>query len=81
MKPAEARRLATEHDASTLDAAIEKLMEDADATIRVEGGDHGEQLTHCLLAKRIRERVDAGEDPKEAFRAVMGEVRGVVSGS
>lgn len=79
MKPAEARRLATEHDAKALDAAIEKLMEELDAEIRVEGADHGEQLTHCLLAKRIRERVDAGEELKDAFRAVMGEVRGVVS--
>lgn len=79
MKPAEARRLATEHDAKALDLAIEKLMEEQDAAIRVEGEDHGEKLTHCLLAKRIRERVDAGEELKDAFRAVMGEVRGVVS--
>lgn len=78
MKPAEARRLATEHDRKALDAAIEKLMEERDAEIHVEGADHGEKLTHCLLAKRIRERVDAGEDLKDAFRAVMGEVRGVV---
>lgn len=79
MKPAETRRLATQHDADTLDAAIEKLMEDADAAIAVDGADHGEQLTHCLLAKRIRERVDAGEELKNAFRAVMAEVREVVS--
>jgi hypothetical protein len=78
MKPAEARRLASEHDTKTLEAAIEKLMEERDAAIHVEGEDHGEKLTHCLLAKRIRERVEAGEDPKDAFRAVMGEVRGVV---
>jgi len=79
MKPAEARRLATEHDVLALDAAIEKLMEERDAEIRVEGEDHGEKLTHCLLAKRIRERVDAGEELKDAFRAVVGEVRGTLS--
>ena len=79
MKPAEARRLASEHDVKALDAAIEKLMEEHDAEIHVEGEDHGEKLTHCLLAKRIRERVDAGEELKDAFRAVVGEVRSVVS--
>lgn len=78
MTPAEARRLATEHDVDALDAAIETLMEERDAAIHVAGEDHGERLTHCLLAKRIRERVDAGEPLKDAFRAVMGEVRGVV---
>jgi len=79
MKPAEARRLASEHDVATLDAAIARLLEETDATIQVEGADHGEKLTHCLLAKRIRERVDAGEPLKDAFRAVMGDVRGVVN--
>lgn len=79
MKPAEARRLASEHDAASLEKAIEQLMEERDPAIHVEGEDHGERLTHCLLAKRIRERVDAGEALKDAFRTVMGEVRGVVS--
>ena len=79
MKAAEARRLATLHDAATLDTAIEKLMEESDAAIAIEGEDHGEKLTHCLLAKRIRERVDAGEVLLDAFRAVMGEVRTTVS--
>lgn len=81
MKPAEARRLATEHDQKELDAAIEKLMQELDAEIHVEGEDHGEKLTHCLLAKRIRERIDGGEDPKDAFRAVVGEVRGTLAKS
>jgi hypothetical protein len=79
VRPVEARRLATEHDAKAIDAAIEALSDDRDPAIRVEGEDHGEQLTHCLLAKRIRERVDGGEEPKNAFRAVMAEVRAVVS--
>jgi hypothetical protein len=79
VKPAEAKRLAHEHTAEALALAIEELMEERDPHVTVNGEDHGEKLTHCLLAQRIRERLDKGEDPKEAFRAVMSEVRGVVS--
>ncbi len=39
----------------------------------------GDKLTHVLLAQRIQERIQKGEDPKDAFRAVMAEVRAVVS--
>ena len=35
----------------------------------------GERLTHLLLARRIRGRVDAGEELKDAFRAELGAVR------
>lgn len=79
MKPAEARRLATEKSASELDLAIEHLSEERDPQFPIAGDDHGEMLTNALLAKRIRERVDRGEDAKDAFRAVMGEVRAVVT--
>ncbi len=79
MKPAEARRLAIEHTADVLATAIEHLVEERDPHVHVYGDDHGEKLTHALLAQRIRARIDAGEDPKDAFRAVMAEVRGVVS--
>jgi hypothetical protein len=79
MKPAEARRLAGEKSAAELDLAIEHLSEERDPHFPIAGEDHGEMLTNCLLAKRIRERVDRGEDAKEAFRAVMGEVRAVVT--
>jgi len=79
MKPAEARRLATEKTASELDLAIEDLSEERDPHFDIAGDDHGEKLTNALLAKRIRERVDRGEDAKEAFRAVMSEVRAVVT--
>jgi hypothetical protein len=79
VKAAEARRLATEHDQAALAAAIARLMDEQDAAITIEGEDHGEKLTNCLLAARIRERVDRGEPLKDAFRAVMAEVRVVVS--
>jgi len=79
VKPAEARRLATEKTAAELADAIEKLGEEQPPPFPIAGEDEGEQLTNVLLAQRIRERLDRGEDPKEAFRAVMGEVRAVVS--
>ncbi|HBQ17597.1 MAG: hypothetical protein RLP09_04410 [Sandaracinaceae bacterium] len=79
MKPSEARRLAGEHDANALQAAAEALGDERAPAIVVHGKDEGEMLTHVLLAMRIRARVDAGEEPKDAYRAVMGEVRGVLS--
>lgn len=79
MKPAESRRLALEKSADELSAAIDALSEERDPPFAVAGADHGEMLTNVLLAQRIRERIDRGEDAKDAFRAVMGEVRAVVS--
>lgn len=79
MKPAESRRLAQEKTLEELSLAIDALSEERDPPFPVAGADHGEMLTNVLLAQRIRERVERGEDPKDAFRAVMGEVRAVVS--
>lgn len=79
MRPAEARRLATERTLGELAEAAEVLSEERDPHFEIEGADHGEKLTHVLLAMRIRERIDGGHDPKEAFRAVMAEVRGVLA--
>ncbi len=79
MKPAECRRLATEKTLEELAQAAEHLADEKDPAFAIGGDDHGEKLTHVLLAQRIKERVAAGEDPKDAFRAVMAEVRAVVS--
>ncbi|MBX7195302.1 MAG: hypothetical protein K1X94_24820 [Sandaracinaceae bacterium] len=79
MKPAESRRLALEKSADELAAAIEALSDERTPPFEIHGEDDGDKLTNVLLAQRIRERIDRGEDPKEAFRAVMGEVRAVVS--
>jgi hypothetical protein len=78
MKPAEARRLAQAHDRADLQRAASALCEDTDAHFEVAGADHGEKLTHVLLAIRIREKVDAGVDLKEAYREVMAGVREVL---
>lgn len=80
MKPSEARRLAAERTAADLQEAAEALAEEKDPFFEVHGEDHGERLTHVLLALRIRERMDAhGEELKDAFRHVMAGVRGVLT--
>lgn len=79
MKPAEARRLAVERTMPDLVEAAEALSEEREAFFEILGEDAGEKLTHVLLAQRIRERIDHGEDVKDAFRHVMNGVRGVLS--
>jgi hypothetical protein len=79
VKPAEARRLAIEHTLAELREAGEALAGERPTHVEVHGADAGEKLTHVLLAQRIREKMDAGEDPKDAFRAVMAGVRDVLS--
>lgn len=79
MKPAECRKLALERSATEIATVIEHLSEEREPPFPVGGEDHGEKLTHALLAQRIRERIDRGEDAKDAFRAVMAEVRAVVA--
>lgn len=79
MRPAEARRLAGAHTCDELNAACRALSEEREPPFEVAGGDPGEQLTHVLLAQRIRARVDEGEELKQAYRDVMGDVRGVLT--
>jgi hypothetical protein len=79
VKPAEARRLAVERTAVELGEAAEALGEERDPHFEIGGADHGEKLTHVLLAMRIRARIDGGEDVKDAFRHVMAGVRGVLT--
>ena len=62
-----------------LEAAAERLLKEEAPSIEVYGKELGEKLTHVLLATRIRARLDRGQGLREAYRAVMGEVRGVLS--
>ena len=79
MKPAEARRLAGAHTREELTSACEALSEERAPELEVGGEDPGEQLTHVLLAQRIRAKFDAGMDLKDAYREVMADVRGVLT--
>lgn len=79
MKASVIRKLATEHDAATLRRAIEAFVEEERDLLGVPGEDDGERLTHCNLALRVREQIDAGADPRDAFRDVMSGVRDLLT--
>lgn len=79
MKAAAVRKLCEAHETAALELASEALAETGEAAIAIEGEDAGEQLTHVLLALRVRKRIDAGEALKDAFRAEMGAVRDLLA--
>lgn len=79
MRPAEARRLAETYSLEELAHAASHLGSEEEPEIQIAGEDLGEKLTHTLLAMRIRERMElSGDELREAFRAVMAEVRYVL---
>jgi hypothetical protein len=79
MKAAAIRKLCEAHETSVLEGAAETLAETGEAPIAVDGDDAGEQLTHVLLATRVRQRMDKGEPLKDAFRAEMAAVRDLLT--
>lgn len=81
MKAAAVRKLCEQHDSAALAAAAEALAETGVAAIEIEGEDAGEQLTHVLLAMRVRDRMNAGVELKVAFRAEMAAVRDLLANS
>ena len=78
MRPSEVRRLAEVFGVEALGAAAEAIEAGEPLPIEVAGDDEGEQLTHLMLAQELRAAVDAGAEPRAAFRAVMQRVRGVL---
>ena len=78
MKASAVRRLAEQRTAQELEAGAESLLEHETDVLEIEGDSPGEKLTHCMLALRIRARMDQGETLREAFRAEMAEVRDVL---
>jgi len=79
VRAAEIRRLAAEETLERLEHAAEGIAEREEDPDWVTGTDLGEKLTHLLLAARIRRRVSAGEDAKEAFRAELASVRDLLA--
>lgn len=73
------RRLALAHPLDRLAAGAEAISEREEDPDWVEGDDVGEKLTHLMLAMRVRERLDRGEDPKEAFRTELAAVRALLA--
>lgn len=79
MKPSAVKAVAQDYTVEQIDAAIEGVTEREELSLPVEGDDLGEKLTHLLLGRRLALRVAAGEPFKDAFRALMGEVRGTLA--
>lgn len=80
MKAPEIRRLSLAHDRAGLQTAVAAVMAGGEPPLHVEGDrEEGEHLTHLMLALRVLERVDEGVPHKDAFREVMGAVRGVLT--
>jgi hypothetical protein len=73
------RKLAAERTLQELEDAANSIIEHETDLFEVEGDDLGERLTNIMLAARVRTRTDLGEDLKDAFRAEMAAVRGVMS--
>lgn len=78
MKASVIRKLAEGHSLSELQAGAEAIAEREVDELGVEGEDLGEKLTHVMLAIRVRTRVEAGEELKQAFRTEMASVRSLL---
>jgi hypothetical protein len=78
MKPGAVRTVANTYSVEQIDAGIEAITEREEDLLEVDGDDMGERLTHLLLGRRVRARIDAGEAVNAAFRAEMGAVRGTL---
>lgn len=79
MKAAVVRKLAGDHTAAELEAGAEAIAEREEDELGVDGDDLGEKLTHLMLALRVRQRVDAGEELKAAWRDEMRSVRALLT--
>jgi hypothetical protein len=79
LKAATVRKLAQSWSVAELDAAAEKIVEHEQDVPEIDGDDLGEKLTHIMLARRVRDRVDQGQPFKEAFRETLSGVRGVLT--
>lgn len=78
MKAGAVKRVAEAYSSAQIAAAIEAMTEREEELLEVEGEDAGERLTHLLLGQRVRARIDGGEALKDAFRAEMSSVRGLL---
>lgn len=69
-----------EHTVQTLQAAEEALLEGSTPSIEILGEDEGEQLTHVMAAKWVREHMAAtNDDVMTSIRAYTQRVRASIS--
>lgn len=78
MKASSIRKIAEKYTLEELANAAEVISEEERDPLGVDGADLGEKLTHVMLAMRIREKVEQGQDLRSAFREQLGEVRSLL---
>ena len=78
MKASSIRKIAEQFTLAELANAAEVIAEEERDPLGIEGEDLGEKLTHVMLAMRIREKVEAGQDLRTAFREQLAEVRSLL---
>jgi len=75
MKILAVKKLAQEHNLSTLKNQEQKLLDGETLEIDVLGDDEGEKLTHILGAIWVLEAVEKGMSFNDAIRAFTEKVR------
>jgi hypothetical protein len=78
LKASSIRKIAEKYTLEELANAAEVISEEERDPLGVDGEDLGEKLTHVMLAMRIREKVEQGQDLRSAFREQLGEVRSLL---
>lgn len=79
MKIAAIRAAVEKYSLEELIKAEEALLEEETLAIEIDGEDEGEQLTHIIAAKQIREEIEKGTDAKTALRNYTARVRNSIS--
>ncbi len=74
------RELASKHAKVDLEAAAEALESKGENVLGVEGDGIAEQLTHLLMAAKIRGKMDKGMSLPEALREQSQSVRKILTG-
>lgn len=78
--PAIKKLVEANHSFEELEAAETAIINEQTPTIEVEGADDGEQLTHVMAAKWIKQEMGNTQcDFKTALRKYTEKVRGSIS--
>lgn len=79
MKLPAIKKLVETYSLEDLRKGEEALLNEQTLPIEVEGEDEGEQLTHIIGAIEVLEKVEQGEDPKNALREFVQRVRNSIN--
>jgi len=74
------KQLVTDHSLDELVAAEEAILEEQTPTIKVDGEDEGEQLTHVMAAVWVKNEMEKVDIPlNKAVRNYTVKVRNSIS--